>query len=212
MITPMTPPAGTAGVLDAASASGTPGRTRRVPDARRGAPTPTPPVVAAGDDQVRAGDRDREETEAVLRDAVGAGLLTVTEFEQRVGQVWAATRRAQLTPLTADLPAEWVAARAEGVRLERDRLRLRRRVVTGVGVHAAAVTVAVLVVVTVWAGVGLAAGLWLWWPIWPITGTLLGLATHVAISGAVLRARSDRWSCSLARGGSSSPVGRSPRR
>jgi Domain of unknown function (DUF1707) len=60
---------------------------------------------------VRASDAEREEVAARLGRAVGEGRLTLAEFSDRVGQAHAATTRAELVPLTADLPATTVPGR-----------------------------------------------------------------------------------------------------
>lgn len=56
-------------------------------------------------DVVLASDVEREQVAARLGRAVGEGRLTLTEFSDRVGQAHAARTRADLEPLTADLPA-----------------------------------------------------------------------------------------------------------
>jgi len=53
----------------------------------------------------RASDDEREATVARLREAAGEGRLTVEELSGRVDAAYAATTRAELEPLTADLPA-----------------------------------------------------------------------------------------------------------
>lgn len=59
---------------------------------------PTPP------DAVRASDTERDAVVARLRDAVGEGRLTLAEAEERITAAYAAVHRAELAPLTADLP------------------------------------------------------------------------------------------------------------
>lgn len=53
--------------------------------------------------RMRASDRDREATVAVLRDAYVAGRLDLTELGDRAGAVYAASTRGDLRELTADL-------------------------------------------------------------------------------------------------------------
>jgi Domain of unknown function (DUF1707) len=55
--------------------------------------------------EIRASDAEREQVAAELGRAVGEGRLTLAEFSDRVGQAQAARTRAELAPLTADLPA-----------------------------------------------------------------------------------------------------------
>ena len=54
--------------------------------------------------QMRASDQDREQVVARLNDAVGKGLLTLPEAEERIAAAYAARFLDELTPLTADLP------------------------------------------------------------------------------------------------------------
>ncbi len=52
----------------------------------------------------RASDAEREAVVARLRNAAGEGRLTVEELDERIDAAYAATTRAELEPLTADLP------------------------------------------------------------------------------------------------------------
>jgi Domain of unknown function (DUF1707)/Cell wall-active antibiotics response 4TMS YvqF len=52
----------------------------------------------------RASDAEREAVVARLREAAGEGRLTVDELDERIDAAYAATTRAELEPLTADLP------------------------------------------------------------------------------------------------------------
>jgi hypothetical protein len=52
----------------------------------------------------RASDSEREAVVARLRHAAGEGRLTVDELDERIDAAYAATTRAELEPLTADLP------------------------------------------------------------------------------------------------------------
>jgi Domain of unknown function (DUF1707)/Cell wall-active antibiotics response 4TMS YvqF len=53
----------------------------------------------------RASDAEREGTVTRLREAAAEGRLTVEELTERIDAAYAATTRAELEPLTADLPA-----------------------------------------------------------------------------------------------------------
>jgi len=53
----------------------------------------------------RASDAEREATVAQLHQAAAEGRLTVDELSGRIDAAYAATTRAELEPLTADLPA-----------------------------------------------------------------------------------------------------------
>ena len=52
----------------------------------------------------RASDAEREAVVARLRNAAGEGRLTVDELDERIDAAYAAKTRAELEPLTADLP------------------------------------------------------------------------------------------------------------
>ena len=54
--------------------------------------------------QMRASDQDREQVVERLNAAVGKGLLTLPEAEERIATAYAARYLDDLTPLTADLP------------------------------------------------------------------------------------------------------------
>jgi hypothetical protein len=54
---------------------------------------------------MRASDAEREAVVAQPRDAAGEGRLTVEELAERIDAAYAARTRAELEPLTADLPA-----------------------------------------------------------------------------------------------------------
>jgi hypothetical protein len=54
--------------------------------------------------RLRASDADREATVRVLHDAVGRGLLTLHEADERMESAYATRFVDDLAPLTADLP------------------------------------------------------------------------------------------------------------
>ena len=64
--------------------------------------TPTPSDPSA----LRASDADRDYIAQLLHHACGAGMLTMTETEDRLGAVYKARFRHELLPLTADLPLD----------------------------------------------------------------------------------------------------------
>ena len=52
----------------------------------------------------RVGDRERHAADEHLRAAVGDGVLTLSEYDERAGQLWAARTRREVEALLADLP------------------------------------------------------------------------------------------------------------
>lgn len=53
---------------------------------------------------MRASDVDRRAVQCRLEQAHADGLITLDEFDARLGEVWQARTRAELTELTVDLP------------------------------------------------------------------------------------------------------------
>ncbi|WP_433870650.1 DUF1707 SHOCT-like domain-containing protein [Saccharopolyspora sp. CA-218241] len=56
-------------------------------------------------DSTRASDRDRERSAERLRVALDEGRLTLTEYDERLRQAYAAVTLGELAPITSDLPA-----------------------------------------------------------------------------------------------------------
>jgi hypothetical protein len=67
-------------------------------------PTATHPVL--DEPAVRASDADRHRTERILQGALGAGMLTLEEVEERLAAAHAARFRHDLPPLLQDLPVD----------------------------------------------------------------------------------------------------------
>ena len=60
--------------------------------------------------QLRVGDRERREVDERLIAAVGDGVLTLAEYDERAAVLWQARTRAELDELVADLPATGAVA------------------------------------------------------------------------------------------------------
>jgi hypothetical protein len=56
--------------------------------------------------QLRASDAERDEVAAVLAEALAQGRLTSAELAERIDAAYTAKTRAELVPLTADLPED----------------------------------------------------------------------------------------------------------
>jgi hypothetical protein len=63
-----------------------------------------------GRDELRASDADCERAIGTLKAAFVQGMLAKDEFDQRLGQAFAARTHAELAALTADFPVNLVAA------------------------------------------------------------------------------------------------------
>jgi hypothetical protein len=58
------------------------------------------------DGGIRASDSDRENVVEILREAYSTGRLTMTEFDERTTEAFAARTWGELRKLTADLPQQ----------------------------------------------------------------------------------------------------------
>ncbi len=132
-----------------------------LPD-RRSDSLPSTPA----DDDLRASDREREQVVRLLKDAAAEGRLDVEELETRTEGALRARTRAELAPLTRDLPSASALASA---RLASDRTR------RGLQEQLARYLVVSLIFVVVWA----ATGADYFWPLWPMLGWGLCIAKHV---------------------------------
>ena len=54
--------------------------------------------------EVRVGDRERRDVDALLQEALADGVLTLTEYDERAAQCWAARTRTELDLVVRDLP------------------------------------------------------------------------------------------------------------
>jgi hypothetical protein len=118
--------------------------------------------MAGADGHVRASDAERDRVIEVLHRHAADGRLTMTEFEERVGEAYAAVTRADLEPVLRDLPPLASPASAPTAPRRRPRRRLADavdgRMIT-VGVVLA--TLLVLAVTESW---------WMWWIVFPLMG------------------------------------------
>jgi hypothetical protein len=69
-----------------------------------------PAPEGRGRDELRASHADREQAIGTLKAAFVQGMLAKDEFDQRLGQAFAARTHAELAALTADFPVNLVAA------------------------------------------------------------------------------------------------------
>lgn len=112
-------------------------------------------VSRVSDDEVRVADDERRAVDERLRDAVGEGLLTLAEYDERAVVVWASRTRGDLAAVTRDLPSPRATAPA------RRRARRHRRVWCGLAVAGGVLMLLVLPARTevVSVGTSLSAGI-----------------------------------------------------
>jgi hypothetical protein len=111
-----------------------------------------------GDATVRASDDERERTATLLREHSTRGRLTGDELSDRLDAAFAARTRGDLAELLGDLPEAPPPRRPD----------------TSLRDHARAYVFVNTMLVVVWLLVG--AGYF--WPVWPMFGWGIGLASH----------------------------------
>jgi hypothetical protein len=131
--------------------------------------------------EVRIGDDDRNRIVDALRTHLGAGRLTLDEFEERTAQALAARTVGDLVPLTADLPD--VRTRPAGPPVRGRTVGAQPRGAWDVLFR---IHVAVWAVLSVFfVLLGLVVSPWEIWPIYPILGVGLSVGVHGAVKKAV---------------------------
>jgi Domain of unknown function (DUF1707)/2TM domain len=121
----------------------------------------------------RAGDREREKTATDLGLALSQGYLDMVDYERRVASAFAAGTREELRVLTADLPVAHL--RRNDPRRREAQARVARR---SIALHLAAYVAGSMLMLGIWLAVGLSGGGWYFWPVWPIMGWGIGVASH----------------------------------
>lgn len=135
----------------------------------------------------RAGDRERERTANDLGQALSQGYLTMPEYEDRLQSAFQAQTTGELHRLVADLPVNRL--RRNDPRRHAAQQRAAR---LSVRIHLAAYLAGSLLMLGIWLAVGLGGGGWYFWPVWPIMGWGIGVASHaipVLAHGATRPAR-----------------------
>jgi hypothetical protein len=117
-------------------------------------------------EQLRASDAERELAAAALREHAAEGRVTMEELDQRAQAAFAARTRKDLQALFEDLPGQLPD-------------RPGRKLQAKARAHSAHVRAYVLVslgLVAIWA----LTGTGYFWPLWPIMGWGIGVASHTA--------------------------------
>jgi len=116
---------------------------------------------------LRASDEERERVASTLREHAGHGRLEVAELEERLERAYSARTRSELVGLTRDLPALLSSPQAPAAR-SGQRRELRDHVIAFVLVN--------ILLIGIWA----ASGADYFWPIWPLLGWGIGVASHAS--------------------------------
>jgi hypothetical protein len=140
---------------------------------------------------MRAADSDRQQIADRLRSALDEGRLTLAEFDDRVGQAYAARTYADLLHLVDDLPEPGLKADDVRAQTAAAARRAARRLPT-----------ALLVLWTIWAALGAVnVAVWLLvsmtnsdvypWPVWVVIPPGAALLT-VSVGTQMIRRRQRR--------------------
>jgi hypothetical protein len=142
--------------------------------------------------QLRVADADREQAVDELREHALAGRLTSEELEDRIGDAYRATTRADLDAIRADLPVSSTSI-ARDLRKRKSRLRRRLLQETGGGLGLSALCVGV------WLSAGASGDFWPGWiigltmlPVVRDSWRLLGPASDLDVVEARLQRRHER--------------------
>ena len=141
---------------------------------------------ANGDPQIRVGDREREKVITRLGQAFTQGYLSMPEYEIRLSQALEAQTAGALNQLLNDLPVRRIA-RGDPRRRAARAAAARR----SVQIHLSAYLTASLLMIAVWLALTLAGGACYFWPVWPILGGGIGVASHAAAVRTCARRRRD---------------------
>ena len=121
----------------------------------------------------RAGDPEREKTANDLGQALSQGYLTMSEYEDRLHRAFGANTTGELRTLVADLPV--TRLRRNDPRRKAAQIRAAR---LSVRIHVGVYLAVSLLMLGIWLAVGLGGGGWYFWPVWPIMGWGIGVASH----------------------------------
>jgi hypothetical protein len=149
--------------------------------------------VSDAQPELRVSDADRQQVVDRLRDETANGRLTLDEFDERVGDAFAARTRSELEHVLRELPAVWTPPNEPATRVDTlapvgpagpmgplDEMdlppqleaRARRRYRAAVRNEAAGFIAANATCITVWA----MTGAHYFWPAWVLMGTGVGFA------------------------------------
>src|SRR5262249_10209717 len=126
---------------------------------------------------LRASNDDRTRVTDWLQAQYVAGRLSSSELEERIERALAARTIGDLDALLADLPpVETSAGPPASEHSRRERRRGRRRgEKIGLAAHASSYVLMVAMLVTIWL---LTTPHGYFWPVWPMLGWGIGLASH----------------------------------
>jgi len=146
-------------------------------------------------DQLRAADSDREKLAERLRQALEEGRLDLNEYDDRLGQAYAAKTYGELDRLVTDLPAPPPAKQVYPGAARRWLAEQWRP-----WVNVVSICVAIWLLATI-----ASAGLVYFWPFW--VAVPWGVVLLVRTAGGLSRGEPQQWAANRVRGGSPKPKG-----
>jgi hypothetical protein len=129
---------------------------------------------------MRAADADRHQIAEHLKAALDEGRLTLGEYDDRVGQAYAARTYAELMVLVTDLPAPGLSAAEVQAKQDSQRRREARKLPTALAVLWTIWAALTAISLMVWVIVGVTTGFddLYFWPAWmTVPGVALGAVT-----------------------------------
>lgn len=130
-------------------------------------------VATSSPGSVRIGDTQRDAAVDLLGRAFAEGYLDRTELDVRTERALAATTAAELAKLRLDLPGRLDPA------LEVAAAARRSVALRGSRAHLVSYGAGVVLMLALWLVTALLFGATYFWPVWPILGWGIGVASHV---------------------------------
>lgn len=134
---------------------------------RRARRDPAATTSSPGALGLRVSDQEREDAIDALREHAADGRLGLDEFSERLDTAHAARTRGDVDELLRDLPSVVPPGRREAARIAQRRELAR---------HASTYALVMVLLVAIWA----ISGAGYFWPIWPLLGWGIGVASHGA--------------------------------
>ena len=134
---------------------------------------PSPTRAAPAGAPVRIGDTERDSVVDLLGRAFAEGYLDRTELDARTERALAATTAAELAELRLDLPGRLDPALEVAAATRRSAAR------RGAHAHLVSYGAGVALMIGLWLVTALLFGATYFWPVWPILGWGIGVASHV---------------------------------
>ena len=132
-----------------------------------------PTTTSSPGSPLRIGDTERDAAVDLLSRAFAEGYLDQAELDVRTERALAATTTAELAELRLDLPGRLDPALEVAAAARRSTAR------RGAHAHLVSYGAGVALMLALWLVTALLFGATYFWPVWPILGWGIGVASHV---------------------------------